>query len=217
MSIKVLLVDDHKIVREGIRALLDAKPDIEVVAEADNGYRALQAARELTPDVVVMDVTMPDLNGIEATRRLVDDFPDIKVIALSIHSDHRLVSGMLAAGARGYLLKDCAFEEMERAILTAADNNIYLSPQITTVVVDHYVRNPSPVKALPVSVLTAREREILQLLAEGRNMKQIAFYQRVSIKTVETHRRRLMKKLHVTSIAELTKLAIREGVTGLED
>jgi len=217
VSIRVLLVDDHKIVREGLRALLNAKPGIEVVAEAENGRTALQLARELMPDVVVMDVTMPDLNGIEATHRLITEFPDIKVIALSMHSDHRLVSGMLAAGASGYLLKDCAFEELEKAIRTAVDNNIYLSPQLTKTVINHYVRNPSPAKSLAFSVLTAREREVLQLLAEGKNTKKIAFGLGVSIKTIETHRRRLMKKLNVTSMAELTKLAVREGVTGLED
>jgi len=217
VSIRVLLVDDHQIFREGLRALLNAKPGIEVVAEAENGRTALQAARELMPDVVVMDVTMPDLNGIEAARRLIAEFSDIKVIALSMHSDHRLVSEMLAVGASGYLLKDCAFEELERAIRTAADNNIYLSPQITKTVINHYVRNPSPSKSLVFSVLTAREREIFQLLAEGKNMKQIAFKLGVSIKTIETHRRRLMKKLNVTGTADLTKLAVREGVTGLED
>lgn len=216
MSIRVLLADDHKIVREGIRALLNARPGIEVVAEASNGRTALQLAREVMPDVVVMDISMPDLNGIEATHRLMSQFPDIKVIALSMHSDHRLVSEILAVGASGYLLKDCAFEELEKAIRSAADNNIYLSPQITKTVIDHHVRNQAQSKALVFSVLTAREREVLQLLAEGKNTKKIAFDLGVSIKTIETHRRRLMKKINVTSIAELTKLAIREGVTGLE-
>ena len=217
MSIRVLLVDDHKIIREGLRTLLNTKPGIEVIADAENGRRALELAHQMMPDVIVMDITMPDLNGIEATHRLITELPGIKVIALSMHSDHRLVSGMLAAGASGYLLKDCAFEELEKAIRAAVDNDIYLSPQITRTVINHHVRNPSPTKSLVFSVLTGREREIFQLLAEGKNMKQIAFYLGVSIKTVETHRRRLMKKLHITSIADLTKLAIREGVTGLTD
>jgi two-component system response regulator NreC len=217
MSIRVLLADDHKIVREGLRALLNAKPDIEVVAEADNGRMALQLARQVTPEVVIMDVTMPDLNGIEATHRLITEFPDIKVIALSMHSDHRLVSGMLAVGASGYLLKDCAFEELEQAVRTAVDNNIYLSPRIAKTVINHYVRDQSPFKSLVSSALTAREREVLQLLAEGNNTKKIAFDLDVSIKTIETHRRRIMKKLNVTSIAELTKVAIREGVIDLAD
>jgi two-component system response regulator NreC len=169
------------------------------------------------PDVVVMDVTMPNLNGIEAAHRLTTEFSDIKVIALSMHSDHRLVGGMLAAGASGYLLKDCAFEELEKAIRSAVDNNIYLSPQITKSLINHHVRHPSPAKSSIFSVLTAREREVFQLLAEGKNMKQIAFYLGVSIKTIETHRRRLIKKINVTSLAELTKLAIREGITGLDD
>ena len=217
MGIRVLLVDDHNIVREGLRVLLNGKPGIEVVAEAENGRAALQLAREVMPDVVVMDVTMPDLNGIEATHRLMSEFPEIKVIALSMHSDHRLVSGMLAVGASGYLLKDCAFEELEKAIRTAVDNNIYLSPQITKTVINHHVRNPSPSKLSVFSLLTAREREVFQFLAEGKNTKQIAFDLGVSIKTIETHRHRLMKKLNVTSIADLTKLAIREGMTGLAD
>jgi two-component system response regulator NreC len=217
VAIRVLLADDHKIVREGLRTLLNTKPEIEVVAEAENGRKALQLARKLMPDVIVMDVSMPDLNGIETAHRLMSELPDIKVIALSMHSDHRLVSGMLAAGASGYLLKDCAFEELEKAIYTAADNNIYLSPRITKTVVNHYVRDQSPFKSLISSALTAREREVLQLLAEGNNTKKIAFDLCVSTKTIETHRRRIMKKLNVTSIAELTKVAIREGVIGLED
>ncbi len=217
MSIKVLLADDHKIFREGLLALLNTIPDIEVVAQAENGLRALQLVREVKPDVIVMDVTMPDLNGIETTHRLMTEFSDIKVIALSMHSDHRLVSGMLAAGASGYLLKDCAFEELEKAVRAAMANDMYLSPRIARTVIDHHVRNPSPAQSLIFSVLSAREREILQLLAEGKNMKQIAFHLHVGIKTVETHRRRLMKKLKLISIAELTKYAIREGLTSIED
>ncbi len=217
MSIKVLLADDHKIFREGLLALLNTIPDIEVVAQAENGLRALQLVREVRPDVIVMDVTMPDLNGIETTHRLMTEFSDIKVIALSMHSDHRLVSGMLAAGASGYLLKDCAFEELEKAVRAAMANDMYLSPRIARTVIDYHVRNPSPAQSLIFSVLSAREREILQLLAEGKNMKQIAFHLHVGIKTVETHRRRLMKKLKLISIAELTKYAIREGLTSIED
>ena len=217
MTIRVLLADDHKIVREGLSALLNAKPGIEVVAEAENGRRALELAREVMPDVVVMDISMPDLNGIEAAHRLMSELSDIKVIALSMHSDHRLVSEMLAAGASGYLLKDCALGELEKAVRMAVNNDFYLSPQITKTVINQHVRNQSSTKSLVFSLLTAREREVLQLLAEGKNMKQIAFYLGVSIKTIETHRRRLMKKLNLTSIAELTKLAIREGVTSLAD
>jgi len=217
VSIRVLLADDHKIVREGLRALLNTKPGIEVVAEADNGLTALELAREVMPDVVIMDVTMPDLNGIEAAHRLITEFSDIKVIALSMHSDHRLVSGMLAVGASGYLLKDCAFEELEKAIHTAVADDIYLSPRITRTVINHHVRNPSPYKSLVFSVLTARERQILQLLAEGKNTKQMAACFNISIKTVEAHRKHIMKKLNIHSISGLTKYAIREGVTGLAD
>jgi DNA-binding NarL/FixJ family response regulator len=217
LSIRILLADDHKIFREGLRGLLTGKPDIEVIGEAEDGRAVMQRVREVMPDVIVMDITMPGLNGIEATHQITAEFLNIKVIALSMHSDYRLVNGMLIAGASGYLLKDCAFEELEKAIRTVVADDVYLSPKIAKIVIDHHVRHSSATKSWVFSALSPREREILQLLAEGKNMKQIAFSLGVGIKTVETHRRRLMKKLHITSIAELTKYAIREGLTGLED
>jgi two-component system response regulator NreC len=217
VSIKILLADDHKIVREGLRALLDKKPDFEVVAEAENGRMVLQRAREVLPDVIVMDLTMPDLNGIEATRQLITALPDIKVIALSMHSDNRLVVGMLDAGASGYLLKDCAFEELENAIHNVVANQIYLSPKIARDFIEYHVHNSLLAQSSAFSVLTARERQILQLLAEGKNTKQMAASFKVSIKTVEAHRKHIMKKLNIHSVSGLTKYAIREGLTGLED
>lgn len=218
MSIRVLLADDHTIVREGIRALLNRKPDIEVVAEAESGRMALQMAPEVMPDVIVMDVSMPDLNGIEATRQLIAALSDVKVIALSMHSDSRLVVEMLNAGASGYLLKDCAFEELEAAIYAVMNGQFYLSPRIAKNVIEYYKGLDLPLdKSNVFSVLTVREREVLQLLAEGKHAKQIASYLQVSPKTIETQRRRIMKKLNIKSIAELTKLAIREGLTALED
>jgi two-component system response regulator NreC len=217
VSIRILLADDHKIVREGLRALLNKKPDFEVIAEAENGRMALQVAREVMPDVIIMDLTMPDLNGIEATRQLIAALPDVKVIALSMHSDNRLVVGMLDAGAVGYLLKDCAFEELENAIHNVVANQIYLSPKITRDFIEYHVRNSLLAQSSAFSVLTARERQILQLLAEGKNTKQMAASFKVSIKTVEAHRKHIMKKLNIHSVSGLTKYALREGLTGLED
>jgi len=217
MSIRILLADDHKIMREGLRSLLEKKPDMEVVAEAEDGRMTVQLARKLRPDVVIMDVTMPDMNGIEATRRITAELSGVKVVALSIHSDRRFVAGMLTAGASGYLLKDCAFEELEQAIHAAAGNRVYLSNGIAGIVVEDYVNHLHKTESSVFFVLTAREREVLQLLAEGKTTKQIAFSLGRSIKTIETHRRRIMDKLNMYSIAELTKYAIREGLTNVQD
>ncbi len=217
MSIRVLLVDDHKIIREGLRSLLNKTPDIEVVAEAENGRMARQLAREVMPDVIVMDISMPGLNGIEATRQILAAFPDIKVITLSMHPDNRLVVGMLDAGASGYVLKDCTFEELEKAIRTAMANQIYLSPRLIRDIVEYQVRNSSQTKSSPFSILTSKEREVLQLVVEGRNTKQIAWLLNVSTKTVEAHRNKIMTKLNIHSISGLTKYALREGLTSLDD
>jgi two-component system response regulator NreC len=217
VSIKVLVADDHTMVREGLRSLLNAKPDIEVVAEADNGRRALELVHEVMPDVVIMDVTMPDVNGIETTHQLSAEFPDVKVIALSMHADHRLVAGMLDAGASGYLLKDCAFEELENAIRTVVANQTYLSPKITRDIIEYHVRKSPLTQSSAFSVLTAKERQILQLLAEGKNTKQMAACFNISIKTVEAHRKNIMKKLNIHTISGLTKYAVREGLTNIED
>ena len=217
MSIKVLVADDHTMVREGLRSLLNAKPDIEVVAEADNGRRALELVHEVMPDVVIMDVTMPDVNGIETTHQLSAEFPDVKVIALSMHADHRLVAGMLDAGASGYLLKDCAFEELENAIRTVVANQTYLSPKITRDIIEYHVRKSPLTQSSAFSVLTAKERQILQLLAEGKNTKQMAACFNISIKTVEAHRKHIMQKLNIHTISGLTKYAVREGLTNIED
>ncbi len=213
MSVRILLADDHRIMREGLRSLIEKKPDMEVVAEAENGRMTVQLARRLRPDVVIMDVAMPDMNGMEATHRIIDGSSGVKVIALSVHSDRRFVAGMLSAGALGYLLKDCAFEELEHAIQAVILNRIYLGNGIANIVVGDYVTHLRKSDSPAFSVLTAREREVLQLLAEGKTTKQIASCLSVSIKTVETHRRQIMDKLNLDSIAELTKYAIREGLT----
>ena len=217
MSIRILLADDHRLVREGLRALIQGQPDMEVVAEVEDGRAAIQIARDLSPEIVVMDIGMRDLNGIDATRKIKAEFPHIKVIGLSMHSDRRFVSGMLGAGASGYLLKDSAFEELVTALHTVRSNKIYLSPSITGVVVEDYVRKISKDTEPDSSVLTGREREVLQLLAEGNSTKEIASHLNVSVKTVETYRKHIMEKLDLHSIADLTKYAIRSGLTSLED
>lgn len=216
MNIKVLLVDDHKIVREGLRSLLEKENDITIVAEADNGRTAVQRAIEILPDVVVMDIAMPEMNGIEATRRITAENPEIRVLALSMHSARRFVSEALSVGAKGYLLKDCAADELVRGIRTVAADKIYLSPDIADQIVKDYVKNLPDSQPAALNVLSTREKEVLQLIAEGRNTKEIAFTLNVSIKTIETHRQQIMKKLNLQSVAGLTRYAIREGLTPLE-
>jgi len=217
MTIRVLIADDHKIMLAGLRSLLEKQSDLEVVGEAENGRKAVQMAHEKKPDVVVMDVSMPDLNGIEATIQIRESLPETRVIALSMHSDKRFVMGMLRAGAVGYLLKDCASQELANAIAQVAVGKKYLSPEITGVVIDDFLKGGTPEEDEAVaSVLSAREREVLQLIAEGWSTKQIASHLYVSIKTIETHRRQIMKKLDLHSIADLTKYAIREGLTSVE-
>ena len=217
MGIRVLIADDHKIMLAGLRSLLEKQTDFDVVGEAENGRKAVQMAQEKKPDVVVMDVSMPDLNGIEATKQIIESLPETRVIALSMHSDKRFVMGMLRAGASGYLLKDCASQELANAILQVAGGKKYLSPEITGVVIDDFLLGASSEEvATAASQLSAREREVLQLIAEGWSTKQIASHLYVSIKTIETHRRQIMKKLDLHTIADLTKYAIREGLTSIE-
>jgi DNA-binding NarL/FixJ family response regulator len=216
MSIRILLVDDHKILRAGLRALIEKEKDLEVVGETGDGRRAVESARDLSPDVIIMDISMNKLNGIDATRQITAAFPDIKVLALSMHSDEHFVAGMLAAGASGYLLKDCAVEELSLAIRTAVSGNTYLSPPISKVMIRDYVGRLTRGGLSPSSVLTAKEREILQLLAEGKTSKQIASSLNLSARTVEAHRREMMDKLDIHNVAELTKYAVRKGITDLE-
>lgn len=216
MSIGILLADDHAIIRQGLRSLLEKQPNMEVVGEAENGREAFELVRELLPDIVVMDVTMPNLNGIEATRQIHSEFPETKVIALSIHSNRRFVGDMLKAGAVGYILKEGLFDELVRAIQAVASGDVYLSPRVTGVVVDDYVNRVSRTGDSLLAALTSREREVLQLVAEGKSTKQIASDLYVSVKTVEANRRQVMEKLDLHSIAELTKYAVREGLTTLE-
>ena len=215
MQLNVLIADDHRILRQGLRSLLEKEPDLRVAVEADNGRQAVEAVEQGTIDLAIMDVAMPGLNGIEATRKLLTIKPGLRVIGLSMHTDRRFVAEMLKAGAVGFVSKDSAFEELVQAIRTVLGGKVYLSPAAAGVVVDDYLRRNGAGEPSAFSALTAREREVLQLMAEGRNTKQIAMDLHVSIKTVETHRRQIMEKLELFSVAELTKYAIREGLTTL--
>lgn len=215
MSIRVLLVDDHRLFCDGLRLVVAGQPGMEVVGTAENGRDALRLARETRPDVVLMDVAMPDLNGIDATRQLLADLPGTRVIALSMHADRRYVSGMIAAGVAGYLVKDCVAEELARAIRAVVAGQVYLSPRVAGVVVGEYAGRLAGATPPPGRVLTPREREVLQLVAEGQTSREIAAKLHVSTKTVETHRRQIMDKLGLRSVAELTKYAIREGLCTL--
>jgi len=215
MAIRVLLADDHQLFRQGMRSMLANDAGIEVVGEAASGRSAVELARQLVPDVIVMDISMPDLNGIDATRRIKERSPGIQVLAVSAHADRRFVTGVLAAGAAGYILKDSAFEELCRAIHTVAGKQVYLSPAVAGGVVEASLGLTPANGASGAAVLTSRQREVLQLLAEGLNAKRIAARLHVSVKTVETHRAQTMKKLGCPSVADLTKYAIREGITSL--
>ncbi|MFH1479984.1 MAG: response regulator transcription factor [Pseudomonadota bacterium] len=213
MAIKILLVDDHRITREGISSMLNKQPEMEVVGGAENGREALKLARKHSPDIVIMDITMPDLNGIDATHMMLKEFRDIKVIGFSMYSDKRFVRGMLNAGASGYILKDYGFDELVRAIHSVAKGHTYLSPEVASLIVEDLRDKNSNEGASGISILTLREREILQLISEGMSTREIASHLNVSVKTVETHMRRIMEKLGVSSTAELTKYAIKEGLT----
>lgn len=214
-----MLVDDHKITRDGLSALIDREPDMSVVGEADNGRQAVRAVQDLAPDVVIMDISMPDLNGIDATRQILAASPATRVIALSMYSDTRYVEGMLSAGVSGYLVKSCAFDELVQAILAVVGGTAYLSPNIAEVVIKDYARRLTGANvdtpSLPARRLSAREREVLQLLAEGHNSEQIAAKLYISIKTVSTHRRHIMEKLNLNNLADLIKFALREGLTSI--
>lgn len=213
----VILADDHAMMRDGIRSILDRAEDIVVVAEAENGREAVEFASKHAPDILLIDIAMPELNGVEATRKMRAKDPRIAVIALSMHSDARYVTGMLDAGARGYLLKTCHAEELLRAIDAVRRGKIYVSADITHVLRDglHAVGSPSGNRTgtPPPDVLTPREREVLQLIAEGLTNKEIGARLGAAMKTIETHRSNLIRKLDLHTIAELTKYAVREGMT----
>jgi DNA-binding NarL/FixJ family response regulator len=213
MNIKIILADDHAILRDGLRAILQGEADLKVIGEAANGRQAIKVAQKLCPDIVVMDVGMPDLNGVEATRQILAADPKVKVIALSAYSEKQFVLAMLEAGAVGYLIKAAASEELVRAIRTVWAGQAYLSPAIAGILVNSYTQRIFPADSSAFAVLSIREREVLQLLAEGKTSKQIGGQLNIAENTVEAHRRNIMQKLSLHSVAELTKYAVREGLT----
>ena len=215
MPVRIVIADDHRIVREGLRHLLEKRTDFKVVGEAADGESAVRLASELSPNIVILDISMPGLNGIEATRRILAERPAVKVLVLSMHSDRRFVIESLKAGTSGYLLKDSAFDELASAIEVVMARGAYLSPAITEMVIRDYVAQAGCGDDAAFSVLSPREREVLQLMAEGASTKTIAARLEVSVKTVESYRQQVMEKLDLHTVAELTKYAIREGLTEL--
>jgi two-component system, NarL family, response regulator NreC len=213
---KVLIVDDHGIVRQGLKALIRKRADFKVVGEAEDGNAAVEMASRLTPDVVIMDVTMPNLNGVDATRAIVRNCPNTKVIALSMHTDKTIVREMLRAGAYGYILKSYLFDEMNKSLEALKKGERYLSPHITALIQEDYAATKTRGAAGSKKSLSERERQILQLVAEGKSIKEMSLQLHLSTKTVDAHRRNLMTKLGATSVAALIKYAIREGLTSLD-
>lgn len=211
MPVKILIADDHKIVRDGLTALIEKEADFEVVGQAANGRQAVKGVRVQQPDVVIMDLSMPEMNGIDAASEILEEFPQCKIIILSMHADKRFVNGALQAGASGFLLKECAFKELNNAVRAVCNNQSYLSPQIAHLVIDNYrqqLKSESTAEAL-----TTKEREVLQLLSEGNQTKKIAEKLHVSVKTIEARRRTIMDKLDISSVAGLVRYAIREGIS----
>ncbi|HSC86227.1 MAG TPA: response regulator transcription factor [Polyangiaceae bacterium] len=211
----ILLADDHQLLREGLRGLLDAQPELRVVGEAGDGRTAVKMALELEPEVVILDVSMPELNGIEATRQIVAALPKTRVLSLSMHTDRQTVVEALRAGASGYLAKMSPFQEMLRAVRTVAAGQRYLSQSVAGAVMDELLNPGAPSSAY--SELTSREREVLQLLAEGKSSKEIASALSISSRTVDVHRKHLMDKLELRSAAQLTLYAVKQGLVSLDD
>lgn len=216
MSIRILLADDHTILRDSLSQAFQEEKDIEIVGQAGDGRAAVEKARELRPDIVVMDINMPHLNGIEATREILRQAPGVRVIVLSMHSARPCLKEVFRVGASGYVHKNCGFDELVHAVRTVAEGKTYVSPSISQLVVEELGRTEDETDATAFSLLTPREREILQLLAEGGTVKQIAQRLHVSHKTVEAHRLRILNKLNVDTVAQLTKYAIQEGLTTAE-
>jgi len=213
MGVRILLVEDHIVMREGLRGLISQEADMEVVGEANDGQQAIELARQLRPDVIIMDVRMRGIDGVEATRQIKAEMPDLKVVVLSAYDNREYIVGMAKAGMSGYLLKDCAFEELVGAIRTVLQNKSYLSPAAATVILDAQSEVEATQGAfLHNASLSESDREIIKLLAEGKSAREIAATNNLSIKTIEGRRRRIMRRMNVATIAELTRYAVREGI-----
>lgn len=212
MKIKILLAENQNIVREGLCSLINKQSDLELVGEARNGRTAIDLASRLLPHIVIINLQIPELNGVEAAKYINKNLPDIKVIVLTGYCDNRFVTEMIKAGARGYLDKDCSFNELTHAINVVFEGKFYLSPTVTGGVLKDYLKYLTGKKVLPIDKLTPREHQVLRLIAEGGSMKQISSRLNLSVKTVEIHRRKVMEKLNINSVAELTKYAITEGL-----
>jgi len=215
-SIRIILVDDHRIIRQGLCSLLESQPDIDVIGQAEDGQNAISLVYEMQPDIAIMDVTMPKLNGIDATRQITRLLPKVRVIGLSGHTENSFVTGMLKAGASAYVLKHSLFDELLEAIQVVSRGGRYLSLEITKGLVNNYFQLLSESNDSPLGTLTEREREVLQLIAEGKSTKKIALDLHVSAKAIESNRHKIMQKLNSSSVAELVKLAIVGGLTSLE-
>lgn len=213
---KILIADDHGMLREGLKSLIEKQVDMEVVGESMDGLMAVEQTKKLSPDVVIMDVSMPNLNGVEATRKILEFDPSIKVIILSMHPNKNIVKESLRAGVSGYVLKSYLFDELLKALEAVKRNEFYLSPRITGIMVDDFMKRKAKGKTEESVKLSPRDRQILQLLAEGKTIKEIARLLHISPKTADANRRRIMNKLELFNIADLTKYAIREGLTSLE-
>jgi DNA-binding NarL/FixJ family response regulator len=216
MSVRILLADDHKIVRTSLGKLLEREMNFELVGEAENGRETVKLAAELSPDIIIMDIGMPGLNGIEATKQIIQISDKIKIIALSMHSDKMFITGMFRAGASGYLLKDCAYDELVDAINIVINKKIYISKEVTGIVINELLEALSKDNLKETVNLSDREKEVLQLLAEGKSTKEIANELNLSAKTIESHRKNIMTKLNIHTIPELTKYAVRMGITSLQ-
>lgn len=215
MSIRVLLADDHELFLEGLKELILKAPDIELAGQARDGLEALEQTALMEPDVVLMDMTMPRLNGIQATRQISEKFPGIRVLVLSMHGDRELVVESLKAGARGYILKECTSDELYAAIRAVVAGQYYLTPSVLPALIEDYLRLLQAEAKSSASPLSDREQDVLKLLVKGLNAKQIAARLDISKNTVDTHRRRIMDKVGCNSMAELTRYAIREGYLDL--
>jgi DNA-binding NarL/FixJ family response regulator len=217
MSTKILIVDNHGMVREGLHLLFEQHNDLQIVGEASDGRQAIEMAYELKPDIIIMDISMPGLNGIDASQKILDENPNIKIVALSAHCNTDFIKNMLTIGASGYILKDCMADELINCVRIVMAGEQYLSAKVAKIVVNKYITNCQSSSEVPSATpLTSKERELIQLLTENKSNKEAAMVLNVSVKTVDARRRNIMSKIGITGIADLTKFAIREGLTTLD-